>query len=62
MALHMSGSRRNGAGYVKLLSNSTGGMAILIGGLIATILATIIVTRVTMKALGDAFDEDLEAA
>ena len=49
-------------GGLKLLSNSTGGMAVLIGGLIATILATIIVTRVTMKALGDAFDEDLEAA
>ncbi len=49
-------------GGLKLLSNSTGGVVLLVGGLIATIVATIIVTRVTMNALGDVMEDNVEAA
>ena len=49
-------------GGLKLLSNSSGGVALLVGGLVATIAATIIVTRVTMGALEEVIEEDVEVA
>ena len=49
-------------GGLKLLSNSAGGITLLIAGLIATVAATIIVTRVTMKALENVIEDGVEVA
>ena len=39
-------------------SHSAGGLAMLVGGLIATVVATVIVTRVTMKSLSGVMAEE----
>ena len=48
-------------GGLEAFSESSGGIALLVVGLIATILATVLVTRITMRSLGDAIGEVEEA-
>ena len=44
-------------GGLAAFSESTGALVMLVSGLIATIVVTVIVTKVTMRALGDVIDD-----
>ena len=44
-------------GGLGAFSESSGAIAMLVVGLLATLVVTVIVTRVTMRALGDVIDD-----
>lgn len=48
-------------GGLESFSESSGALVLLVGGLIATVIATVMVTRITMRSLGDVIS-DVEGA